>query len=262
MIPRRYINEWKAKADWALDYQVEQDLVICRTITAIFSDNILASKLAFRGGTAVHKLFIQPQQRYSEDIDLVQIKAEPIKDILDGLRKQLSFLGEPRIRQKANNNTIIFSFDSEMLPVTSLKLKIETNCREHFSVLGYNQVPFAVQSGWFDGSCVITTYQFDELMGTKLRALYQRRKGRDLYDIYKALQTNQLDAEKVLYCYHEYMNFTVKKIPSQKEYLLNMNEKMADPEFLTDTAALLRPGEEYDPLEAFDLLKDNLIKRM
>ena len=109
MIPRRYINEWKAKADWILDYQVEQDLVTCRTITAIFSDDILASKLAFRGGTALHKLFIQPQLRYSEDIDLVQIKAEPIRDIPDGLRKQVSFLGEPRIRQKANNNTIIFS---------------------------------------------------------------------------------------------------------------------------------------------------------
>ena len=114
MIPRRYINEWKSQAGWVLDAQVEQDLVICRAIVSIFSDDLLAAKLAFRGGAALHKLFLGPQLRYSEDIDLVQVTAEPISDILDGLRNQLSFLGEPRIRQKADNNAVIFSFNSEI----------------------------------------------------------------------------------------------------------------------------------------------------
>lgn len=262
MIPRRYINEWRTQTNWALDAQVEQDLVICRAIIAIFSDDGLASKLAFRGGTALHKLFVQPQPRYSEDIDLVQITAEPITLILDGLRDRLSFLGKPKIRQKANNNTVIFSFDSEIPPVIRLKLKIETNCREHFTVLGYNKIPFTMSSGWFCGNCTITTYQLDELLGTKLRALYQRKKGRDLYDIYNALKSNQLDIEKVLRCYRAYINFAVKKIPSQKEYLLNINEKMTDPEFLSDTVALLKPEESYEPIEAFELLKNNLIKEM
>ena len=32
--------------------------------------------------------------------------------------------------------------------------------------------PFAVSSRWFEGSCQITSYELDELLGTKLRALY------------------------------------------------------------------------------------------
>jgi len=60
--------------------QVEQDLVICRALVEIFSDDWLASSLAFRGGTALHKLYLNPQPRYSEDIDLVQVRAKPIKE--------------------------------------------------------------------------------------------------------------------------------------------------------------------------------------
>ena len=79
MIPRRYITEWKANAPWPTDAQVEQDLVIERALVALFSDPFLKEHVAFRGGTALHKIYLKPQARYSEDIDLVQIKDGPIK---------------------------------------------------------------------------------------------------------------------------------------------------------------------------------------
>ena len=53
-----------------------------RALVAIFSDEFLASQLAFRGGTALHKLYLSPQPRYSEDIDLVQVTPGPIKPIM------------------------------------------------------------------------------------------------------------------------------------------------------------------------------------
>ena len=65
--------------DWVTSEMVEQDLIICLALISIFSDEFLASQLAFRGGTALHKLYLQPQPRYSEDIDLVQITPGPIK---------------------------------------------------------------------------------------------------------------------------------------------------------------------------------------
>jgi len=71
MIPQRYIEEWKTQAPWQVDAQVEQDLIIARSLVEIFSDNLLKNALAFRGGTALHKLYLTPQIRYSEDIDLV-----------------------------------------------------------------------------------------------------------------------------------------------------------------------------------------------
>ena len=78
MIPQAYITEWSAQVPWQTNEQVEQDLVICRALVEIFSDKFLAERLAFRGGTALHKLYLDPQPRYSEDIDLVQITNEPL----------------------------------------------------------------------------------------------------------------------------------------------------------------------------------------
>jgi predicted nucleotidyltransferase component of viral defense system len=263
MIPQAYITEWSNTVPWQTNEQVEQDLIICRALVEIFSDEWLASSLAFRGGTALHKLYLQPQPRYSEDIDLVQIRPEPIKETIQRLQKRLAFLGEGAVAQKNSNNTLKFKFDSEFPPSVSLKLKVETNCREHFNVLGLEQCPFEVNSTWFEGKCQITTYKLEELLGTKLRALFQRRKGRDLYDIYKALtQTPNLKLAEIIQCYTEYMKFVVEQPPTQKIYLLNMEAKMQDPEFLGDITALIRPTEQYNQQTAYDLVRSALIEKI
>ena len=89
-----------------------------------------------------------------------------------------------------------------------MKLKVETNCKEHFSVLGYHYFPYNVQLLWVSGSCNITTYKLEELLGIKLRALYQRKKGSDLFDLYIALTlVPELNKDEIIKCYREYMNF-------------------------------------------------------
>ena len=134
MIPQAFITEWANQVPWQTNEQVEQDLVICRALVEIFSDNWLASSLAFRGGTALHKLYLQPQPRYSEDIDLVQVRAEPIKKTVQRLQAALAFLGESSVKPKRDGIQIIYRFDSEFPPSMRLRLKLETNTREHFAV--------------------------------------------------------------------------------------------------------------------------------
>lgn len=263
MIPQAYITEWANQVPWQTNEQVEQDLVICRALVEIFSDEWLAESLAFRGGTALHKLYLQPQPRYSEDIDLVQIRPEPIKETIQRLQERLSFLGTGSVDQKQRNNTLKFKFESEFPPVQTLRLKIETNCREHFTILGYKQFPFEVKSSWFNGSCNLTTYRLEELLGTKLRALYQRRKGRDLYDMHKALvDVPDMNKEAILKCYHEYMQFSVEHPPTQKMYLLNMEAKMQDDEFTGDITGLIRPTENYDQKAAYEMVRTELLEKI
>lgn len=263
MIPQAYITEWSQQVPWQTNEQVEQDLVICRALVEIFSDEWLASRLAFRGGTALHKLYLHPQPRYSEDIDLVQIRPEPIKETIVRLQERLSFLGKGSVAQRNSNNTLKYRFESEFPPVQTLRLKVETNCREHFKVLGYHPVDFAVKSSWFEGTCQITTYKIEELLGTKLRALYQRRKGRDLFDLHKALvQLPDLDTGALVKCYGEYMRFVVAEPPTQRQFLLNMEAKMKDREFLGDIAALLRPDEPYDAQSAYEMVKTRIVERI
>lgn len=262
MIPEYAINEWRNTVHWDSLEQIEQDLVICRAIVELFNDEYLASHLAFRGATALHKLYLSPQPRYSEDIDLVQIKAESIKETIIRISEVLSFLGKPVVKQKTNNNTLVFRYESEIPPVVPVRLKVETNCREHFHILGLTNIEFSVQNQWFSGKCLTTTYMLDELLGTKLRALYQRRKGRDLYDLYMALSLAEVNVDNILLCYRKYMEYVVGKPPAQKEFLLNMELKMQDEEFLGDTSMLLRGGEEYDPQKAYEIVKSTLLDKL
>jgi predicted nucleotidyltransferase component of viral defense system len=262
MIPMAYIREWRNKVSWQETDMIEQDLVICRAIVEIFNDSYLSENMAFRGGTAIHKLFLNPQPRYSEDIDLVQINSMPIKETINRLQERLSFLDKSIVRQKTNNNIVVFRFNSETIQSTILKLKIEINCREHFSVFGFKEMDYEVDSGWFQDKCTLKTYMPDELLGTKLRALYQRRKGRDLYDLYKTINSIEIDNNKLLQSYREYIKFVVIRPPTMKQFLRNMEEKMNDDEFLGDTKALLRPDEKYDPQEAWEKIKTELVERI
>jgi len=121
---------------------------------------------------------------------------------------------------------------------------------------------FNVDTKWFKGSASIETFELEELLGTKLRALYQRIKGRDLYDLYKAFTLKSPDPEKVLKCYHEYMNFVVEKSPTVKQFLMNLDEKITDSEFLSDTDYMLRPTEKYDHASAYDIIRKELIEKI
>lgn len=260
MIPRPYIAKWKDQVTWRSDVQVEQDLIISRALVEIFSDDFLRENLAFRGGTALYKLYLNPAPRYSEDIDLVQIKEGSIKPILQRIGERITFFEEHRVvKPKANNNTILYRYTSEALPILRLKLKIEINCREHFNILGWNYIPFEVNSDWFSGKCKIRTYFLEELLGTKLRALYQRKKGRDLFDLYYASQHSGLNLDQIVYCYKEYMKFVVSKPPTIKEFVNNLKEKQTSPLFLGDMEGILSPDVEYDQNKAFEWFENNII---
>lgn len=77
MIPEGILARWKEQeAPWKYLQMVEQDLILSRILIEIYKQPKIASNLAFRGGTALNKLYIKPPARFSEDIDLVQIRSE------------------------------------------------------------------------------------------------------------------------------------------------------------------------------------------
>ena len=263
MIPKPYIAKWQEHVPWKQFYQVEQDLVISRALVEIFSDEFLRENLAFRGGTALHKLYLNPAPRYSEDIDLVQIKAGPIKPIMERLKEVISFFEEPRKTQvKGHGAKALYRYTSEYEEIR-LRLKLEINCKEHFNVLDWVDFPYEVKSEWFSGKTAIRTYSINELLGTKLRALYQRSKGRDLFDLNYSRLNMELDINQIIKCFKEYTTFaTGKRPPSKKEFLMNIEEKENDPDFTGDMEALLRPEIKYNQEAAFEWLKNVVIEKI
>jgi len=98
---------------------------------------------------------------------------------------------------------------------------------------------FTLNSSWFSGETEILTYTLEELMGTKLRALYQRSKGRDLFDLWYALNQNHLEVSNILNVFHHYMDQQGLSV-SRAQFEKNLAEKIQSKVFLEDIPSLLR----------------------
>jgi len=166
LIPRAHIQAWSAQAPWPDARQVEQDLIICRALCDLFNAPALRDKIAFRGGTAIHKLLFKQPLRYSDDIDLVQTRVEPIGATVDAVRGVLSWLGNCRREQTEHSMHLTFRFAPEIDAQASLNLKIEVNTREHKSLLGVRSYPFQVDSDWFRARAEVASFESEELFGT------------------------------------------------------------------------------------------------
>jgi predicted nucleotidyltransferase component of viral defense system len=254
VIPEDFITEWRTTARWANDAQVEQDLVLSRALVEIFGDPLLAGALALRGGTALHKLHFSPARRYSEDIDLVQLDAGPFGPLMDRLRARLDpWLGSPT----RDPGRLVYRFDSEIAPVVRMRLKIETNTREHFSLHGTTKTPFAVESRWWRGAAEVTGFRIDELLGTKLRALYQRKKGRDLFDLCLGLDAG-VDPRAIVAAFRRYME-AERLAVSRAEFERNLDAKRRLRGFASDVAVLLPPGAEFDVAAGIDRVEREIV---
>ena len=262
MIPRADILEWRTSHPWQSDAQVEQDLVLTWAVTAIFSHKLLSESLALRGGTALHKLILFPSQRYSEDIDLVQREPGPIGPAFDALQDILNpWLGKPNRSVGRGPAVLVYRFQSEGPPLVPLRLKVEINTREHFVVHGYVRRKFSVQSRWRSGDCEIVTYSLEELLGSKMRALFQRRKGRDLFDLWKGLTYGKANPDAIVEAFRRYMEAEGLTV-TRDQFLANIKDKRDHPAFMGDVVPLLAPGVTFDADDALEMVKDELIWRL
>ena len=263
MIPQANILEWSERAPWPAPRQIEQDLIICRALCDIFNDPFLAQRLAFRGGTAINKLLFDSPLRYSEDIDLVQTKDEPMGPMIGALRKALAWLGRCRVNSAKHSTHILFRFTPDDSPGTPLNLKVGINISEHENLFGIRQYPFEVVNTWFSGKAEIASFESDELFGTKLRALLQRRKNRDLFDSGEGLTRLDLDPDKVIASFNHYLGLTgdaISRAEGEERMLEKMNHNLIE-----DIAPLLPVGVEFNgqmALEAFRSVWNTFIARM
>ncbi len=242
---------------------MEQDLIICRALCDLFNAPALKGKIAFRGGTAINKLLFKQPMRYSEDIDLVQVAAGPIGGIVDAIREALSWLGKCRTDQAGHSMHLVFRFTPEADPQTTLKLKVEINTREHAHVLGIKTYPFAVDSDWYQGKTEIASYEPEELFGTKLRALLQRRKNRDLFDLGQGLDQLALKSDRLIACFNHYLALEgspITRAAAEQRMLEKLTRSLTE-----DIAPLLPAGIRFnddDALRAFERVWKELIVRI
>ena len=261
MIPQTYVEQWRNLFKWQTLAQIEQDLIISRALVDLYSDEYIMNNLVFRGGTALNKLFLKPPSRYSEDIDLVQKNSVPIGQTIDTIRKILKpWLGIPKWKSTQRSVKLVYKYEAiNNLPS---KVKLEINTTEHFQVLPLLIKKFDVESEWFKGTANIATYEIDELMATKLRALYQRRKGRDLFDLWYVANQGLVDDWKrvikifLKYCEHSNVRIT------RNAFTENMEVKKDHQDFKLDMDFLLPEQRDWSFEKAYRFVVDNIINRL
>ncbi|NEI32489.1 nucleotidyl transferase AbiEii/AbiGii toxin family protein [Rhizobium leguminosarum] len=248
MIPAQNIVAWGNVAPWPDQRQIEQDLIISRAVVAIFTDPFLREALRFRGGTALNKLHFPAPLRYSEDIDLVRTEAGPIGPVLDALRVVLEpWLGHGQYESSPVAPKLKFRIEAEDGGGVPIRLKVETNISEIEAYDPPIDLPFGVTNPWFTGNASVPTFSREEMLATKLRALLQREKGRDLYDLAHGLETFEgLNVEKVADFFGRYVALSGQVI-TRAQAEQRMFAKLARPRFLTDMQPLL-PTQQAEAL--------------
>lgn len=250
MIPTMNIVAWGRSVPWVDQRQVEQDLIISRALVELFGDPFLREQLRFRGGTALNKLHFSTPLRYSEDIDLVRTTSGPIGPVLDAVRDVLEpWMGHAQFDQSPVAPKLRFRFPAEdqSSPVP-IRIKVEINTFETTAYDGPRTIPFAVKNPWFTGTADIATFSKEEMLATKLRALLQRDKGRDLVDLAHATTVfKDLDAARVVTCFGQYLGASGQAI-SRAQAEERMFAKLENANFLAD----VRPLLAADEAERFD----------
>jgi predicted nucleotidyltransferase component of viral defense system len=258
MIPHPEILAWREIADWPLDEQVEQDLIISAALVKIFSDSSLKGKLAFRGGTAFNKLIFPKALRYSEDIDMNRLENSEAGPILDAIRKSLKeIFPKTKAKSKRTKNSIKLTYSYPSIGGGTRNLKIEINVCETQPQKELEEFPFAVKSGFFSGSTTILGFDKEEMIGTKIRALYQRSKGRDLFDLFE-LSKLDFNWDNIVDSFLKLEDIDV----TGKFFEKNLTEKIKNKSFLEDTISLLPKDISYNPKEAYMWFLGEIIPRI
>lgn len=95
-------------------------------------------------------------------------------------------------------------------------------------------------------------------MGTKIRALHQRRKGRDLFDLWIVLRDNLIDPDMVLKVFLAHCNKDKQNV-TRALFEKTLHEKVRFDDFRHDTLDLLANNNEWSFEHAYDVVKSKLV---
>lgn len=172
-------------------------------------------------------------------------------------------VGLVEARYASKSDTITMQFDAEPTGgIGRIRVKVEINIREVEPAFDHLHASYRVDAPWFTGTADVLTFEVEEPLGTKRRALHQRRKGRDLFDLWLGLTHLDADPDRIVAAYQHYLDASGVRI-RPADFLATLDEKLQHAGFLRDLDGLVAdrpPG--YSPEVAAQLVRDVLVPRM
>src|SRR3989344_3807724 len=174
----------------AREARIDRYTILREYIQILFLDDFYRSeagrKIIFKGGTALRLLFNSP--RFSEDLDfttkLSHLKiAALVKKTIVNIHSQVPGISVKNIKTAAGfSQKISFPTDFTPMPLT---IKLDFSSRE--PALTNYQNAIATNLPVFS-TAIINAFTPEEILAEKLRAISQRNKGRDIFDLYFLLK--------------------------------------------------------------------------
>jgi len=252
------ITQWSVDHPWATPDQIEQDYLLSKSLIAIANDEHLGQELVFRGGTALHKLHLPKPLRYSEDLDYVRTTAGGIGKVSNALHDLGQSLGFQVSYRSGEHPKFLWKYVSNS--GNPAKIKIEINTHERSPAMPLITIPHSLRTpSRLVAEGNVLTFCLAELTSTKIRALYQRNKGRDLFDMWLSLTETKVKPDDILSAFDTYRpdNFTKEKA------IANLKDKLSNPRFLHDLDELtVQLSIDYDIHEAADMVIDVLLSKL
>ena len=245
MITEADIAHWQQHAPWPTLEQIEQDLVLSRLIVEIADHPLLGDELVFRGGTCLHKVWLDRPWRYSEDLDYVRRTGGGVGEVLDAIREVAAAVGFDRVQTDVRRHPKV-RLDSTFVRGGRMRLKIELNTFERSPSRPTLTRAFDVDSPWFSGTADVPTFALEELVATKIRALFQRGKGRDLFDLWLAVMKAGTQPTDIAACFDHYRpdGWTVARA------VANLDAKLVSRELTSDVERLVAEWPEGYTVQA------------
>lgn len=137
---------------------------------------------------------------------------------------------------------------------------------------GWTWLPFALEAepesslklrmenGWFVGTTDIVSYEKEKLFGTKLRALLQGRKNRDLFDLHEGWRKLSLDPGRLVAAFEHYLSLeenVITRAIAEQRMLEKLTKSLTE-----DIAPLLPPGVQFtddDAIHAFGVIWNDVL---
>ena len=195
---------------------VEKDYVLGWLLAAINTSPVLSLSWVFKGGTCLKKCYFETY-RFSEDLDFTLRNQSHINEAL--LKEQFTSIAEwlyeetgieiptdrlvfdiyanPRDRQSCQGRVYYRSYFSKgkhSLP----KIKLDLTADEVLVMPSSRRPVFHPYSDAPQDGIFIDSYDYPEVFGEKVRALGERGRPRDLYDVINLFRNDNLPVPAVL----------------------------------------------------------------
>jgi predicted nucleotidyltransferase component of viral defense system len=203
MVEKRLV-QWYA-ADAGVDLDIAEREIVLTYVLRILTDNGLLKHLAFKGGTAIRKLYLGSQGRFSLDLDFTAMSdVDPeafVLDLVGALHDRIHH-GITFTIPSSDYYATIDSCGAEVAYrhewVAAGRFGLQISFRAS-PLLQVKPVPLR-RERYFDWLGIeppdVPALDLHEVIGEKIRAAAQRSRVRDLYDLYQ-LASQRFDRSTV-----------------------------------------------------------------